>query len=199
MKKPLALAALLTLGASPSLAAQAVWYARIGATGASALLHDQVIAPIDTKQAIAPTIAAGASLRLAPRYGVGIEAAFATGGYHVEEAGLRTDLGSLRTLSALLNIDGPILGPLRWRVGVGTITYMPADKTGIFASGGTTRPLFGAGVDFRHPAFSQFDLMASARYDYHRFTTDALKARSFGQSQQVSRVSLTIGLAHGAF
>lgn len=200
MTKPLALAALLALSGAPALAAQTVWYARIGATGASALLHDQVTTiPIDTKQSIAPTVSAGASVRVAPRYGAGLEASFATGSYHATEAGTALDLGTVRSLALLLNIDGPLVGPVRWRAGIGALTYMPADKTGIFAAGGTTRPLFGAGLDYRRPAFRRFDLMVSARYDYHRLTTGALNARAFANTQQVSRVALTVGLAHGAF
>jgi hypothetical protein len=39
--------------------------------------------------------------------------------------------------------------------------------------------------------------MTGLRYDYHQFTTAELKARGFAQSQQVSRIALSIGLARG--
>jgi hypothetical protein len=39
--------------------------------------------------------------------------------------------------------------------------------------------------------------MASARYDFHRFTTDELERRGFAQAQGVSRISLSVGLARG--
>jgi hypothetical protein len=42
-----------------------------------------------------------------------------------------------------------------------------------------------------------WDLMVSARYDFHRFTTDELKGRGFSQAQGVSRISLSVGLAQG--
>jgi len=43
----------------------------------------------------------------------------------------------------------------------------------------------------------KWDLMVSARYDFHRFTTDELERRGFSQAQSVSRISLSVGLARG--
>jgi hypothetical protein len=40
-----------------------------------------------------------------------------------------------------------------------------------------------------------WDLMLSLRYDFHRFTTDELKARGFTGGQSVQRVSASVGLA----
>ena len=197
MAKPAALALLLVLGSAPALAAQSEYYVRLGATGASTLLRDEIVSPITTRQSIAPTLVVGASVALAPRYGVGLEAALASGGYHATERGVETGLGTLRTASVLLNLSAPLVGPLRWRAGLGTISYLPADKRGIFLSGGRTTWLAGAGLDYRRPLLRRLDLLASARYDFHRFTTDELRARGFAQSQQISRVSLTVGLAGG--
>jgi hypothetical protein len=44
---------------------------------------------------------------------------------------------------------------------------------------------------------SKWDLMASLRYDFHRFTTGELRARGFGQNQGVQRISASLGLARG--
>lgn len=44
---------------------------------------------------------------------------------------------------------------------------------------------------------SSWDLMVSARYDFHRFTTDELERRGFSQAQGVSRISLSVGLSRG--
>jgi hypothetical protein len=43
----------------------------------------------------------------------------------------------------------------------------------------------------------RWELMASLRYDFHRFTTDELAARGFSGTQGVQRVSLSVGLARG--
>jgi hypothetical protein len=188
------LALLLPAGAG-TLAAQADYYARVGAIGASTLLRDVIVSEVTVRQSIAPMVALGASVPIAPRYRVGLEATFSSGGFHSEEGGTETDLGTLRTGSVLLNLEGPITSQIHWRAGLGGIMYWPADEEGIFARGGATRLLAGGGVDYRRPVLARWDVMASARYDYHRFTTDELELRGFSNSQGVSRVSVSVGLA----
>lgn len=188
-------ALLLTAGVS-GLQAQTEYYARLGAVGASDLLHDRIINPIDVRQSIAPMIAIGGSLPLGPRgYRAGLEATLASGKFHSAETGVNTDLGTVRTASLLLGIEGPVRRDFRWRLGLGGIRYWPSDDEGIFLRGGTTRFLAGGGLDYRRPVLTKWDLMTSLRYDFHRFTTDALKNRGFSQTQGVSRVSLSIGLS----
>ena len=99
--------------------------------------------------------------------------------------------------SIALGLDGPISRGLRWRAGAGLLRYWPTEERGIFLRGGTTRFLAGAGIDYRRPILAQWDMMASLRYDFHRFTTDELEARGFSQSQGVQRIAVTIGLARG--
>jgi hypothetical protein len=95
-------------------------------------------------------------------------------------------------------VQGPIARSVRWRAGLGAIHYWPSDKEGIFLSGGTTRFLAGASLDYRRPVFPKWDLMGSVGYDFHRFTTEELRARGFAQSQGVSRVAVSIGLARSS-
>jgi hypothetical protein len=87
---------------------------------------------------------------------------------------------------------GPIWGPVHKGRGALLLAF---EETGIFQQGGTTRWLAGAGADYRRPALANWDVMASLRYDYHRFITDELELRDFSQAQAVSRVSLSVGLA----
>jgi hypothetical protein len=103
----------------------------------------------------------------------------------------------LRTASLLLGLDGPVWKTVRWRVGLGGILYWPSEDRGIFLQGGPIRFLAGAGADWRNPVMRSWDLMVSARYDFHRFTTEELDLRGFSQAQSVSRVSLSLGLARG--
>jgi hypothetical protein len=124
-------------------------------------------------------LAVGGSLPVGPGYRAGLEATFSSGGYHSNDGGVETDLGTIHTGSLMLGLDGPIVSSVRWRVGVGGLLYWPSDETGIFLQGGTTRFLAGAGADF----------------DYHRFTTDELERRGFSLTQPVSRLSLSVGLA----
>lgn len=195
MPKTLLILALLLPAGAPGLAAQADYYARVGVVGASDLLRDAIVSEITVRQSIAPMLALGGSVPISPGYRAGLEAAFASGGFDSEENGVETDLGTVRTASLMLGLEGPIAGAFRWRAGAGTLLYWPGDEEGIFQQGGTTRWLVGGGVDWRRPVLRRWDLMASARYDYHRFTTDELKRRGFSHSQAVSRVSLSLGLA----
>lgn len=179
-------------------AAQVDYYARLGATYATPLIRDRIINEIEVKQSLAPTLAVGVALPIAPLYRAGLEAAFTTSGYHSEEAGVESDLGTLRTGSITLALDGPVTSNVRWRGGVGLLGYFPSEDRGLFLSGGTTRFLAGAGLDYRRPIMTRWDLMASLRYDFHRFITDELRARGFSQSQGVQRISASVGLARGA-
>jgi hypothetical protein len=195
LKTSLLLALLLPAGAQ-GLQAQTEYYARLGAVGASTLLRDMVVGEITVRQSIAPMVALGGSLPIgAGGYRVGVEATLASGKFHSSESGIDTDLGTLRTGTLLLDLEGPIGTALRWRLGLGGLRYWPSAKDGIFRSGGTTRLLAGAGLDYRRPVLSRWDLMTALRYDFHRFSTDELDRRGFAQSQGIGRVSLSVGLS----
>jgi hypothetical protein len=196
MRKPILLLALLFPAGVSSLRAQTEFYARLGAVGATDLLRDVIVNEVTVRQSIAPMLALGGSLPIGTGgYRVGLEGTFASGKFHSTEDGNDTDLGTLRTGSLMLQLEGPLHQAFRWRVGLGALQYWPDEKEGIFALGGDTRFLAGAGIDYRKQVMTKWDLMTSLRYDFHRFTTDELKRRGFSQTQDVSRVSLSIGLS----
>jgi hypothetical protein len=189
---------LLTAAVVTAHQPQLDYYAPLAVTYATALIADRIVNDqIEVRQRLAPTLALGAALPIAPRYRAGLEATLTSSGYRSTENGTETDLGTLRTGSIALGLDGPIATRIGWRAGVGLIRYWPSDNRGIFLQGGTTRFLAGAGLDYRHPITTKWALMASLRYDIHRFTTDELQARGFGQNQGVQRVSASLGLARG--
>jgi hypothetical protein len=199
MRKPILLLALLLPAGVSSLTAQAEYYARLGAVGASKLLRDVIVDEITVRQSIAPMIALGASLPIGGRgYLVGIEGTLASGKFHSSESGSETDLGTIRTGSIMLQLQGPLYRQFRWQGGLGGIKYWPKDENGIFLEGGKARFLAGAGVDYQRPLLPKWDLMASLRYDWHRFTTSELERRGFSQTQGVSRVSLSVGLSRSS-
>jgi hypothetical protein len=197
MLKPILLPALLMAAGTGPLQAQTDYYARAGAVWASTLMRDVLGTEVTVQQSIAPMVALGAAVPIAPDYRAGIEATLSSGGYAAEQDGAETDLGTLRTASVLLGLDGPIWRMVRWRVGLGGLFYWPSEDRGIFLQGGPVRLLAGAGADWRSPVLSSWDLLVSARYDMHGFTTDELDRRGFSQAQGVSRVSLSVGLARG--
>jgi hypothetical protein len=196
MRKPILLLALLLSAGVSSLAAQTTYYARLGAVGASNLIRDAIVDEITVRQSIAPMLAIGGSLPFSERgYRVGIEATLASGKFHSSESGTDTDLGTIRTGTVMLQLDGPVYRAFRWTAGLGGIKYWPKDQDGIFREGGKLRLLAGAGLDYRRPVMPKWDVLASLRYDWHRFTTDELERRGFSQTQGVSRISLSLGLS----
>jgi hypothetical protein len=197
MLKPILIPALLLAAGSGVLHAQTDYYARAGAQWASTLVRDAIVTEVTVQQSIAPMVALGASIPISPGYRAGLEGTLSTGSYSAKQDGSETDLGTLRTASVVLGLDGPVGKTLRWRLGLGGIFYWPSEDRGIFLQGGPIRYLAGAGADWRSPVMRTWDLMVSARYDFHRFTTDELDLRGFSQAQSVSRVSLSVGLARG--
>jgi hypothetical protein len=197
MLRPSLIPALLLLAGPGALHAQTDYYARVGLVGAGTLVRDVLGTEITVRQAIAPMVAIGASMPISPGYRAGLEATAASGGFDAEQDGEETDLGTIRTASLLAGLDGPIWKSVRWRVGLGGLFYLPSEDAGIFLQGGPIRFLAGAGADWRGPVMPSWDLMVSARYDFHRFTTEELERRGFSQAQGVSRISLSVGLARG--
>lgn len=195
MPRTLLWPAVLLLAGATGLEAQTEYYARLGAIGASNMLRDVIVSEVTVRQSIAPMLALGGSLPIAQRYRANLEAVVSSGGYHSDDGGVEADLGTLRTASLLLGLEGPIVPAIRWRVGAGALLYSASEDQGVFLQGGTTRFLAGVGADYRRPALRGWDLMASLRYDYHRFTTEELERRGFSLTQPVSRVSLSVGLA----
>jgi hypothetical protein len=197
MLKPILIPALLLAAGAGALHAQTDYYARAGAQWAGTLVRDVLVSEVTVQQSIAPMVALGASMPISPGYRAGLEGTLSSGSYSAEQDGVETDLGTLRTASLLLGLDGPVWKTVRWRVGLGGIFYWPSEDRGIFLQGGPIRFLAGAGADWRNPVMRSWDLMVSARYDFHRFTTEELELRGFSQAQSVSRVSLSVGLARG--
>lgn len=190
-------ALLITLSAAAVATgqAQADYYARLGLTGSTKLVRDFVFEEIEVRPSLAPTLVLGAALPFAPTYRAGLEATLTSSGYHSTEQDVESDLGTLRTVSMILGLDGTIWQRLGWRAGAGLIRYWPSEDRGIFLRGGSTRFAAGGGVDYRPRLSTSWDLMVSLRYDFHRFTTEELRARGFTGTQGVQRVSATIGLA----
>jgi hypothetical protein len=197
MRAAVGLLVVLTAAGLSAAEAQTDFYARFGLTGGTELLKDDILQEIEVRQSLAPTLVLGVSFPFTPLYGAGLEASVTSSGFHSSESGSETDLGTLRTGSILLGLDGPVWRRLRWRAGAGLLSYWPADERGIFLRGGSTRFLVGAGLDYRQPVSPRWELMLSLRYDFHRFTTDELVARGFSGTQGVQRVSASVGLARG--
>ena len=118
MPKTILFLALLLPAGAPTLHAQTEYHARLGAIGASTLLRDVIVDEITVRQSIAPMLALGASLPIGTQgYRVGLDGTLVSGKFHSRESGSNTDLGTLRTATLQLGLEGPMHKGFRWHVG----------------------------------------------------------------------------------
>ncbi|MGE0353166.1 MAG: hypothetical protein AB7I33_07985 [Gemmatimonadales bacterium] len=185
-----------TVATTGPAAAQVRASLRAGVTWSSTLLDDEIVNPIKLETGLAPTLVAGASLPVGLKYRLGLEARLTTSSLTAKENGQETDLGGLRTASLQLVGEGPaMVRRVRWRAGVGFLKYLPAEKTGVFADGGPARLMGSFSAEYHREFRPGWEGTAGLDYAYHRFTTEALKARGFSQTQDVHRVSLSVGVS----
>ena len=111
MPKTILFLALLLPASASGLHAQLEYHARVGAVGASTLLRDVIVDEITVRQSIAPMLALGASLPIGTQgYRVGLDGTLVSGKFHSRESGSNTDLGTLRTATLQLGLEGPLSG-----------------------------------------------------------------------------------------
>ena len=187
---------ILILAFPAALSGQTELTVRAGVTWGTALVEDEVAAsgPITVKAGIAPTLVLGASLPATTSNRVSLELALARSDATVDDDSGEHELTSLTTAGLSVGFDGPLAQGARWRVGLGALKYLPGDEVGVFRDGGPWRWIAGAGLDGRRRLSESLDLLATLRYDYHRFTTDALEAQGFANPEGVHRVALTVGI-----
>jgi hypothetical protein len=187
---------LLILTTPGVVSAQAEFTARAGVTWSSTLVEDEIAAsgPITVKAGLAPTLVLGASLPATATNRVSLELAFARSTATVEDDSGEHDLADLNTIGVSLGFDGPLTSGVRWRAGAGALKYAPSEEVGVFREGGSWRWQAGAGVDWARKLSESLDFVAAIRYDYHRFTTDALEANGFANPEGVHRIAVTVGI-----
>lgn len=188
----LALAALLPA----ALAGQARYSIGFGAMGGTKLAADRIFQDISISQRVTPTVTLGASLPVSARERAGLEITLGFGKTRIKEAGFGTvDGDSYKTLGFTAGVDGPMLGPLRYRFGAGLMKYL-ADKEGIFRQGGPLLLTLTLGSDYRIFTSGKMGLAARLRYDYQRFSTDELRSAGFARTQDVHRVGLGLAIEY---
>ncbi len=186
---------MLASGAVP-LSGQATVRLTLGATYSSTLARDQIVADrnLYLHTSVAPTVAAGVSLPTGRGYRVVLEGEYAHSSVYMTEDSARSNLWGLGTATLLALLDGPLTKSVRWEVGGGRIFYLPAERIGLFQSGGPGAWTFAAGASWARPISPHLAVLATLRYTLHDFTTATLKASGFQQSESVHRVGLLIGL-----
>lgn len=175
---------------------QARYTATIGLTAGTHLVEDRVFQNISVAQKLAPTATLGISFPVSARERAGLEVALAFGSARIKEAGLPAAEGpAFRALSVTGGVEGPVLPGLSYRGGAGLLKYLP-DDAGIFRGGGPLLLLLTGGADYRFPMRGGLGLVARLRYDYQRFSSDALESAGFSRSQDVHRIGLGLGIEY---
>jgi hypothetical protein len=189
---PLVLAALLPA----TLAGQARYSVGFGVMAGTKLATDRIFQDIQVTQQLMPTVTIGASLPVSSRERGGLELGLGFGQTRIKESGFPTTDGtSFRLLSISAGVDGPMLGPLRYRVGAGLLKYL-ADRDGIFRQGGPLLLLLTLGADCQIYTRGAMGLAARLRYDYQRFSTDELRTAGFARTQDVQRVGRGLAIEY---
>lgn len=188
----LALSALLP----GALLAQTRYSFAVGATGGTKLAEDRIFQAIKVEQRIAPTFTLGASVPVSAKERGSLELAFGVHKTRIKETGQPdADGPDFRTLSLNVGVDGPVKGPLRYRIGAGLLKYLP-DKEGIFRQGGPMLLLLSLGADAPIVHTGNVGLVARLRYDYQRFSTDELRTAGFARTQDVHRLGLGLAIEY---
>lgn len=166
-----------------------------GVTRGTSLVQDDLGGRISVGTGLPPTITLAIAHPIGAEYRVLVEGRLGRGHVNVDDDGDRSDLESLTTVSAMILVDGPFVGPFRWEVGAGVVSYRPADGRGVFLEGGPSPWLLGAGLSWSRPIGGNgLRMLANMRYDFHQFQTSQLESRGYSQYRTVHRVGLGIGI-----
>jgi hypothetical protein len=188
----------LALGAiTPgSLLAQTRYSLGFGLTAGTKLAEDRIFQDITVAQRPAPTFTLGLSTPVSAKERGSLEVSLGFGQTRIKEEGeADADGPDFKTLGLNLGVDGPVIGPLRYRIGAGLIKYMP-DKEGFFRQGGPLLLSLGIGADAPIYRRGNIGLVARLRYDYQRFSTDELRSAGFSRTQDVHRVGLGLAVEY---
>lgn len=188
---------LLAVALAGPLAAQVTWNARLGATYTTAMVTDQIAgSTVTLRPTIAPTLTAEALLPLRTRTPLDgtAELTVTTATLQSHQNGATTRVAGMRTIALTAGIRGRFIAPLKWRAGIGFLSYATSEKTGVFQAGDPIRPVGTAALEYERPLTPTLRLTGALRYDVHGFTTKQLEANGYTGSQTVHRVTLSVGV-----
>ena len=186
-------AATLLALAGVRLAAQWGGYAALGARAGTSLVHDVIVQPIDLRQTVALTVAAGVTTPTEGAWSGEAALDVTAGGLRRDEAAATLDLGGLTTVSFTVAVRRALGPGFAARAGAGALFYMPEHDAGVFRDGtaGAT-PVGLVGVTWAPAVGKRRRLALDLRYDVHRFITPALRDVGFTESRVVHRLALAV-------
>jgi hypothetical protein len=167
----------------------------VGAVASSRLVTDSIVEAIAVRPQIAPQLSFRIETVLSARYHVAGELTVSHSSLMAHGA-----TGSTRVTSLTLWSPGVVLRAVAtpWlgaEASVGALIYDPGDTQGtFFADGAPVTPQFGLGLRAERALGHALAGTLHLRYDLHRFSTNALRARGFTGETIVHRIALGIAL-----
>ena len=183
---------LLAVGPSGRLAAQVSFHVSLGARYTSTLVHDSIVAPVDVRPAVGPTLAVTVVDRTGRAWTPDVTLDVSWGSLQRHESGTSSRINSLTTLAFTVGVRHAIYDGLSIRAGAGGIKYFPGEQTGIFRNGSGIAALGALAIDWAPGVAARRGLGITARYDAHRFLTSALRTAGFTEPRLVHRVAVGV-------
>ena len=195
MRHAIACAIVLLASVPGSGAAQVFLEAQGGALVGSNLVRDSIVQGVTVRPQPAPTFALRIGSHLSDTYAAALSLRWARSNL------IRRELDQAETIMGLTVWSGSLalrrqLAP--WasvEASVGGIKYAPgsAERDGtIFQDDAPLLPTVGVGARIERRLGSRWRVGLDAAYDFHRFTTQALRATGLGQHRSVHRVAAAV-------
>jgi hypothetical protein len=191
-------AVVLAVSSTRPLAAQITWNARLGATYTTTMVTDQIAgSAVELRPTIAPTIAGEVAMPLharTPLEGTA-ELQLTTATLESHQSSGTTRVAGMRTIALSGGIRGHFVERIKWRAGIGVISYATSEKAGVFQAGRPLKPMGTAALEYDRPLTATLHLSGVLRYDVHGFSTKQLEMNGYTGSQTVHRVTLSVGVS----
>lgn len=182
--------ALLAVRPSDRLSAQVALHAGAGVRFSTALVHDSIVVPVDAQPALGPALALTLSERTRGAWTPDATLDLSWSALQRHENGATSKITSLTTIGFTVGVGHAITTGLSGRVGLGAITYLPAEQTGLFRDGSGISTLGAVALHWIPHATARRGVGLTLRYDVHGFTTQALRTEGFTSRQVVHRLFL---------
>jgi hypothetical protein len=175
-----------------AVAAQLAVDVGVGVRHTSLLVHDSIVAPIDVRAALSPSIGIVLEAPLGSRWSGDAALDVSRAALRREEPGTPdTDLGAAYIVTGGVSVSRALRAGVSGRIGIGAVRYV-ADSRALFARGEPAITAIGwAAVRFQ-PRLGAGRLTIEARYDVHRFTTPALENVGFRSARTVHGLTLLL-------
>jgi len=181
---------LLALCPTIPLQGQVVIHTAVAARYTSTLVHDSIVAALDVRADIAPSLTAGAELPLTGPWRLDLLVDVSTSPVRRHLAdGSSAPITRLWMIEVGIGLRRQLEPWLTGRLAVGALKYLPAASIGLFRDGVSITPYGALAFDIAPPHGAPRGLALELAGDVHRFLTPALRNDGFVDPRLVYRLS----------